>query len=76
MESLKNKLEKVMNKAIDNIGQNQYYWTIFDPTDNIFGNESPVMGDLLGDIMDIYKDIKRQLLILDINTAESRESTV
>lgn len=58
------------------IGENQYYWAIFDPTENIFGNEAPTMGDLLDDVLDIYKDIKRQLLIFDLNTEASIESAM
>jgi len=72
----KEKFKKIMNRTSENIGQNQLYWTIFDPTENVFGNEPPVMGDLLDDLMDIYQDIKRELLVLDIDTVESRESAV
>lgn len=56
--------------------EHQCYWTIFDPTANVFGNELPVMGDLLNDVMDIYKDIKYQLMIFDFNTEESIENAV
>ena len=67
-------LDKIKNLACEIIGENQYYWTIFDPTSNVFGNESPVMGDLLDDVIDIYKDIKCQVMIFDLNTEESMES--
>lgn len=56
--------------------EHQCYWTIFDPTANVFGNELPVMSDLLNDVMDIYKDIKYQLMIFDFNTEESIENAV
>lgn len=69
-------LEIIRNRASALLGEHQYYWTIFDPTENIYGNEAPVMGDLLDDIMDIYRDIKRQLIIYDLNTAESIENAV
>ncbi len=69
-------LDIIRNRASALLGENQYYWTIFDPTENIYGNEAPVMGDLLDDIMDIYHDIKRQLMIYDLNTAESIENAV
>jgi len=68
--------EIIKNRTSELLGENQYYWTIFDPTENVFGNESPVMGDLLDDVMDIYKDIKYQLMILDLNTEESIENAV
>ena len=68
--------EIVKSRSSELIGENQYYWTIFDPTENVFGNESPVMGDLLDDVMDIYKDLKYQLMIFDLNTEESIENAV
>ena len=70
------KLEIVKNWISELLGENQYYWTIFDPTENVFGNESLVLGDLLDDIMDIYKDIKCQLMIFDLNTDESIKNAV
>ena len=84
LESNKDFGEKLDDKEFDKIkkwtsemlGENQCYWTIFDPTENVFGNESPVMGDLLDDVMDIYKDIKYQLMIFDLKTEESMENAV
>jgi hypothetical protein len=72
----KDRLEGIMKRTSERIGENLCYWAVFDPTENVFGNEAPVMGDLLDDIIDIYKDVKRQLLIFDIKTIESRESAV
>jgi len=34
------------------------------------------MGDLLYDILDIYKDIKRQLIVFELNTKGSCENSV
>lgn len=68
--------EIIKNRTSELLGENQCYWTIFDPTENVFGNESPVMGDLLDDVMDIYKDIKYQLMIFDLNTEESIENAM
>lgn len=84
LESNKDFEKKLDDKEFDRIkkltsellGENQCYWTIFDPTENVFGNESPVMGDLLDDVMDIYKDIKAQLMIFDLKTKESMESAI
>lgn len=76
-EKLDNKeFETIKKQTSELLGENQCYWTIFDPTENVFGNESPVMGDLLDDVMDIYKDIKYQLMIFDLNTDESIENAV
>jgi len=47
----------------------QYYWEIFDPHDKT--DNQAVCGDLLDDIIDIYKDIKSVLLILHIGTEDS-----
>jgi len=68
--------DEVKNRTSESLGEIQVYWTIFDPTENVFGNEKPVMGDLLDDIMDIYKDIKRQLITFDLNTNDSIENAV
>ncbi|MEM1359809.1 MAG: DUF5063 domain-containing protein, partial [Bacteroidota bacterium] len=68
--------EYVKNRTGELLGTSQYYLTIFDPTENIFGDEAPVIGDLLDDILDIYKDIKRQLLVFDLNTEASIESAI
>lgn len=68
--------ERIKNQTSVSLGEIQCYWTIFDPTENVFGNEKPIMGDLLDDIMDIYKDLKYQLMILDINTKDSIENAV
>ena len=68
--------EIIKNRTSELLGEHQCYWTIFDPTENVFGSESPVMSDLLDDVMDIYKDIKYQLKIFDLNTEESIENAV
>lgn len=52
----------------------QYYWHVFDPS---FENDTePVCGDLVDDIGDIYKDIKRSLLLFDIGSEAARENAV
>jgi hypothetical protein len=76
-EKLNDKVfDKIKNQTSESLGEIQCYWTIFDPTENVFGNEKPVMGDLLDDIMDIYKDLKYQLMIFDLGTADSKENAV
>lgn len=69
-------LEVVEYRTSQLLGENQSYWTTFDPTENVYGNEPPVMGDLLDDVMDIYKDIKSQLPVFDLNTEESMENVM
>jgi len=68
--------ESVKQQTAELIGKQQYYRSIFDPTENVFGSEKPVIGDLLDDIMDIYKDLKHQLMIFDLNTEDSMESAI
>ena len=66
----------IKTRTSNSLGEAQVYWTIFDPTENVFGEEKGVMGDLLDDIMDIYKDLKYQLMIFDLNTDDSIENAV
>ena len=40
---------------------NRYYWHVFDPSNQV--DTEPVCGDLLDDLGDIYKDLKRSILI-------------
>jgi len=68
--------EAIKISTSNSLGQIQAYWVIFDPTENVFGEEKGVMGDLLDDIMDIYKDLKYQLMIFDLNTVDSIENAV
>ena len=52
----------------------RYYLHLFNPADK---NETEVIyGDLLDDIGDIYKDIKRSLLVLGMGTGVAKENAI
>lgn len=75
-EEFKEKLSKDFNKILlliaEKVGQNRYYWEVFDPT-----NENEVVcGDLVDDLGDIYKDMKYGLMIFDIGTIASKEDSI
>jgi hypothetical protein len=46
-----------------NFGQFDYYWEVFDP----YHLEEPVGASLTDDILDIYKDVKKGILIYENN---------
>lgn len=66
-----NDTENILRNLSDKIGGDRYYWTVFDPTDDT--DTQAVCGDLVDDIGDIYKDVKRGLLTFDIGTMASKE---
>lgn len=47
------------------LGDCQYYWHVFDPSDA--NDTQAVCGDLTDDLGDIYKDLKRSLLLYNID---------
>ena len=53
---------------------NRYYWHVFDPSNQV--DTEPVCGDLLDDLGDIYKDLKRSISIFEMDTIESQETAV
>ncbi len=64
-------IENILRNLSSKIGADRYYWTVFDPTDDT--DKEAVYGDLVDDIGDIYKDVKRGLLIFDIGTIGAKE---
>jgi hypothetical protein len=46
-----------------NFGQFDYYWEVFDP----YHLEKPVGASLKDDIEDIYKDVKKGILLYENN---------
>jgi hypothetical protein len=47
----------------------QYYWEVFNPTDN--GNKTPVCGDLFDDFLDICGDLSAGLWLYDHKHCEA-----
>lgn len=50
----------------------QYYWHVFDPSDE--SNTDAVCGDLMDDLGDIYRDIKRLLLLFETDSLVAKEN--
>jgi hypothetical protein len=78
-EEFKDKLskedfDKVLSVIADKVGQNRYYWEVFDPTNE--KDTEAVCGDLVDDLGDIYKDMKYGLMIFDLGTLASKEDAV
>ena len=69
----KPELENILSGLADRLND-RFYWHVFDPTkeDDI----EPVCGDLLDDLGDIYKDLKKSLLLYDKGTPAEIESAV
>jgi hypothetical protein len=70
-------LDMEMKSIMQFIGESlpcQYYWHVFDPS--IENDIEPVCGDLVDDIGDIYKDIKRSLLLFDIGSKGAQETAI
>ena len=64
-------VESILKELARKIGDHRYYWTVFDPTDE--QDTDAVCGDLVDDIGDTYKDVKRGLLTFDLGTMASKE---
>lgn len=54
--------------------QDRYYWHVFDPSDS--NDTTSVCGDLVDDVGDMYKDIKRSLLLFDTGSDEAKENAI
>jgi hypothetical protein len=67
----KAEIESILRKLADKIGDDRYYWLVFDPTDD--NDTESVCGDLVDDIGDTYKEVKRGLLVFDLGTMASKE---
>ena len=66
--------ENILKSLNDKFGDNRYYWEIFDPTDE--QDKEAVCGDLVDDLGDIYRDIKRGLITFDLGTMASRQDAI
>lgn len=69
------KLIKINQSLISNLGKECFYWEVFDPTyDN---KKEPTQGWLVDDFADIYSDLKEELHKIDnIKTDESIEDAL
>jgi hypothetical protein len=67
-------LERIIEFIAERLMDNRYYLHLFNPTDE--SDRDISYGDLLDDIGDIYKDLKRSLLIFDIGTDAAKEKAI
>jgi hypothetical protein len=68
------KLKKTQSLIADRLSSGRYYWHVFNPLDN--ADLEAVCGDLLDDLFDIYKDIKRSLLLFNDSSNLSKETAM
>lgn len=52
----------------------QYYWHVFDPTDE--EDITPVCGDLVDDLGDMYKDLKNAITIFNLGKPGCKENAL
>lgn len=52
----------------------QFYWHVFDPTDE--ENRTPVCGDLVDDLGDIYKDLKNAITLFNLGKSGCKENAL
>ena len=67
-------LDSISHRIGERIGGNSVYWEVFEPFDH--DNRDPVCGDLVDDLGDIYRDIKRALMIFDLGTAAAKQDAI
>jgi hypothetical protein len=67
-------LDSILHRIGARIGGNSVYWEVFEPFDH--DNHDPVCGDLVDDLGDIYRDIKRALVIFDLDTAAAKDDAM
>ena len=71
----KEEFEKILVSLSNKIGNERFYWDVFNPTLQEEKTEANC-GDLVDDLGDIYRDIKYGLMIFDLGTMASCESAV
>ncbi len=71
----KEEFEKIMTIISNKLGENRYYWMTLNPTE-IEKESQTVLGDLLDDLSDIYKDLKYSLMIYNLNKIDCKEIAI
>lgn len=71
----KEEFEKTMSNISKKLGGNRYYWMTLNPT-KIENESQTILGDLLDDISDIYKDLKYSLMIYNLNKLDCKEIAI
>ena len=67
-------LQIVLSTVAEQLDSARYYWHMFDPTNDL--DTTPVCGDLLDDVSDIYKDLKYSLMIFDLGKEDCEENAL
>jgi hypothetical protein len=67
-------LQEISGSIAKRLGDNNYYWYVFDPADE--NNTAPVCGDLSEDILSVYQDLKNPLLLFDTQAPAAMESAL
>lgn len=63
--------QTILITVAEQLDSARYYWHVFDPTNDL--DTTPVCGDLLDDIGDIYKDLKYSLMIFNLGKEDCEE---
>ena len=66
--------QAVLHSIAEQLGEARYYWHVFDPVNDL--DTTPVCGDLLDDVGDIYKDLKYALMIFNLGKGECQENAL
>jgi hypothetical protein len=69
-----NAFQTIYSSIAEQLGDARYYWHVFDPLDD--SDTTPVCGDLLDDLGDIYKDLKYALLVFHLDQEDCQENAL
>jgi len=68
------KFDRTLLFISSRLGDARYYWHVFNPTNE--KNTEPVCGDLVGDLGDIYQDLKFSLMTFNLNKLDCQENAL
>jgi hypothetical protein len=66
--------KKILLSIENRLDGSRYYWHVFDPTND--NDKEPVCGDLADDLGDIYKDLKRSIMIFNLSKKDCKENAL
>lgn len=67
-------IKPLLNSISQRLQGSQYYWHVFDPTDE--KDTKPVCGDLVDDLGDVYKDLKKAITIFNLEQPGCKENAL
>ena len=74
-DTVNDSVMKPLLKSIGNRVPFSYYWVVLNPVDMNNLAETGT-GDLIDDLGDIYKDLKRALIVFDIDERAAKENAI